>query len=159
MKFGAAKVIPYISIEGPANQPPRAAKSQSNADEPVERTPQMREYDEMAELARNDITSFVAEGRNIRAEVEGLIVWRRDMGEASAAPTWGPIQQAHAAYWIEYQRARLAKLKSDIETDGKNAAEIIEYIFGEQNRGRYDEAVTKQAREELGIGVSQSRAS
>ena len=114
-------------------------------------TPQMREYQEMADSACNDITSFVFEGRSIRAEVEGLIVWRRFMGESSAAPSWGPIQQGHAAHWITFQRAKLAKLKSDIEADGKNVSEIIEYIFGEKNHGQYPEVITQQARAELGI--------
>ena len=141
-----ASLDPYISIEGSDDKAPRAAKESPEPQPHV-----TSEYDAMAESARNDITSFVAEGRDIRTEVEGLIVWRRFMGEASSAPTWGPTQQAYATHWITHQRARLAKLKSAIEADGKNVSEIIEHIFGEKYRGQYDENVTKQAREELGI--------
>jgi hypothetical protein len=149
VKFGDAKIIPFVSI---------SADSGKFADAPAthkaivrQQTHVENEFETQAELLRRDITSFVAEGQNIRAEVEGLIVWRRYMGEGSGSSTWGPIQQAHAAQWIEVQRARLAKLKSSIETDRKNAAEILEYIFGDKTRGNYDASVTRQARQELGL--------
>jgi hypothetical protein len=110
------------------------------------------EFKDQIESMKNDITCFVAEGRQIRAEVEGLIVWRRHMGEASLAPTtWGPTQQAHAAHQITYQRARLAKLKSAIEAKRPDVVEIINSIFSKEYQSQYPAEVTEQVREELGI--------
>src|SRR5260370_37149343 len=98
-------VAPQIAVTTKASPATRAESR-------VEWTKEMREYQQEADLMRNDITSFCAEGRDIRSEVEGLIVWRRYMGEGSGSSTWGPTQQAHAAHSITYQRVRLAKLKS-----------------------------------------------
>jgi hypothetical protein len=65
----------------------RVVREPSHTVEPVTKasdrsdwTPQMREFQKEMDSIGNDITSFVAEGRSIRAEVEGLIVWRRYMG-------------------------------------------------------------------------------
>jgi hypothetical protein len=105
-----------------------------------------QEYSRQTELMKNDITSFVAEGRDIRNEVEGLIRWKQFMGEGSGSPKWGRTQQECADHSIQTQRARLAKLRAAIEAKRPDAAEIIDYIFSSQNRTQHPEQITKQAR-------------
>src|ERR1700730_18125712 len=132
-----AQSDPSISLEVDHDKAPRTAPKL-----PVAKPSQAEiEGREQMEHLKNDITCFVFEGRSIRAEVEGLIVWRREMGESSAAPTWGPIQQAHATHWITFQRTRLAKLKDAIEAKRPDVSAIINYIFSEKNRGQYPESI------------------
>jgi hypothetical protein len=145
-----AQVEHYISIS--VEPEPKIVEFPAKRTEAtVARSQAPSEFEQMAALMRNDITDFVAEGRDIRAEVEGLIIWRRQMGERSGSSTWGPVQETYAERWIKFQRERLSKLKSAVEAGSKNASEIIEYIFSAKNRGQFDEAVTEQARQELGL--------
>ena len=138
-----------IVMEGP-DKAPFAVKEL-----PVAKPTQAEsEFNEQMEHMMNDITSFVFEGRSIRAEVEGLIVWRREMGEGTGSQTWGPVQQNHAAHWISFQRERLAKLKAAIEAkrkDAKDASKIIESVFSKDYPSQYPAELTKQAVAELGI--------
>jgi hypothetical protein len=149
-----AQTAPYISIE--VAEPEQESSPKQRVKDSVKDSVSKpsfadQEFSHQAELMRNDITSFVAEGRDIRNEVEQLISWRRHMGEASGSPNWGPVQKSCAEHSIQTQRARLAKLKSSIEAKRPDAQEIIEYIFGENNIGRYPAEITKQVREELGL--------
>jgi hypothetical protein len=145
-----AQTEPYISIE--VAEPEQESVQESSPKQRVSKPSfEDQEYSRQTELMKNDITSFVAEGKDIRNEVEGLIRWKQFMGEASGSPKWGRTQQECAAHSIQTQRARLAKLRAAIAAKRPDGPEIIDYIFSPQNRTQHPEEITKQARLELGI--------
>jgi hypothetical protein len=108
-------------------------------------------YEQQTRLMMNNIGDIVAEGQALRREAEGLIVWRRFMGEGSTAKTWGPQQQAYAASYGPKLRARAVEFTAAVEARCTNPAQILDLIFSDKYRGQYPEDVTKQARAELGI--------
>ena len=108
------------------------------------------EFDAVA-ASLSGTTDLVAQGRALRAEAEGFIVWARFMGEGSAAATWGTSQRDYAAGWRAGHRARAAALKADIDAKCQNPARVMEHIFSGRIRSDYGDEVTRQARTELGI--------
>ena len=95
--------------------------------------------------------NLVAVGSMLRAEAEQFVVWCNQMGEPAGA-SWGSIQRTNAAHERKKLRVRAAELRFEIQAKIPNGLErTLDRIFGPECRGQYDELVTLQARQELGL--------
>lgn len=126
-----------------------AARPQSTVAQPhVEKF-----YEEQTRIMMNNITALIAEGRSLRLEANGLIVWcRHNNVDGGGVPPWGEHQKAYATDARLKMRERAAKLKADIQFEGRDVEKILNIIFDAKFRTYpYTEADELQARKDLGI--------
>ena len=133
---------------------PRPASTPPLAPEPERLTGVAQQLRRTTELFKNGPIlghNLVATGSMLRAEAEQFVAWCNRMGEP-AGPEWGSTQRNCAAHERKKLRVRAAELRFEIQAKIPNGLErTLDRIFGPECRGQYDELVTLQARQELGL--------
>jgi hypothetical protein len=145
-----AKSTPFISVEGPDQQPPdRPAAPRRNFS--VVSTPRPRdEYEEEIISMRREETALMTAIQSLRTEAERFVVWRRDMGEGTGANSWGEWQRLYTAHTHTQHCVAAAELKAIAEKKFPGQSQrLFDMIF--KIASRFGEAITLQARKELGL--------
>jgi hypothetical protein len=93
----------------------------------------------------DNITDIVAEGRYLRSEAEGLILWLNCNGGGTEA------QKNYATNFGSKLRERAEKLKAAISARCENPAIAWRFIFDDRCSPACPENIRTQARTELGI--------
>jgi hypothetical protein len=150
MKFGDAKITPFISVEGPdglsMDRPAAPRKNYSV----VSTARHLDDYEQEIISMRREETSLTTAIRSLFVEMCRFIAWRRDMCEGTGAPSW-----------CEWQRVYSANLRTQHSISAANLREIAERKLPGQSQllfdgivrepNRFGEAITAQAKKELGL--------